>query len=321
VSDRDVKNLLDRLVGDLDEEVGDWDDVLARAGQPIRTRWHWSWRPRPRYLLAGTAAAVAAVVALTVTSPWSGGPSIIDRAAAAILSPSSRQILYERIIFRPSGFVNVPPCRRDPARCGFRGPTVHIRAWVDGARPRNFRIRADGPPGKPFPVKGVVPSEFGGKVGSADGLSYSFADGVLDPVPFWTPITEAVLDPAEYVKASLTAGRAKVDGNAMIRGRRVVRIRIASRPYLRTVTGALFFVDARTYRPVRIELSAALPFRSRVGYPLTCLTFAMIYGCTSNPGSHAMWVYDFAEYRYLPRTAANRKLANIHAMHPGAEII
>jgi len=308
VSDRDVTDVLDRLVGNVDDEVADWEDVLERAAEPVRRRW--SWRPRPRYLLAGAGVVVAAVVALTIAEPWQGGPSIVDRAAAAILTPNSRQILYERVIFRPSGFVNVP-----------QGPTVHIRAWVDGARPRNFRIRANGPSGKPFPLKGVVPSEFGGKVGSGNGLSYSFADRVLDPVPFWTPITKAVLDPADYVKASLTAGQAKVDGNATIRGRRVVRIRIASRPYLRVVTSALFFVDARTYRPVRIELSAALPFRSRVGYPLTCLTFAMIYGCTSNPGPHAVWVYDFAEYRYLPRTAANRKLANIRAMHPNAEIL
>ena len=34
------------------------------------------------------------------------------------------------------------------------------------------------------------------------------------PVPFFTAITDGVLDPAGYVKASLTAGRAKVDGSA-----------------------------------------------------------------------------------------------------------
>jgi hypothetical protein len=100
----------------------------------------------------------------------------------------------------------------------------------------------------------------------------------------------------------------------------VLRIRIASHPPFHSVTGALFYVDARTYRPVRIELNANLPFESRVGYPY-CLTFAMLYGCNNNPGPHAMWVYDFTDYRYLPRTAANRKLANIQAMHPNAKIV
>jgi len=312
VSDRDVTDVLERLVGSVGHDVADWDDVLERAAAPVRRRL--SWRSRRRYLLAGAAFAAAAVVALVVAEPWKGGPSILDRAAAAILTPSPQQILYERITFRPSGFVNVP-----------QGPTVYIRAWMDGARPRNFRIRTDRPSGKPFSPDGqtvvTFPSEFGGNVGSADGLSYSFTNRNLYPVPFFAPITGAILDPAEYVKASLTSGRAKVDGNTTIRGRRVVRIRIVSRPFSRLVTGALFFVDARTYRPVRIELNAGLPMRSRVGYPLTCLTFAMIYGCNNNPGPHAMWVYDFTEYRYLPHSAANRKSTNIRAMHPNSKIV
>jgi hypothetical protein len=311
VNDSDITDVLDRLVGDVDE-VADWDDVTRRAAEPARRRR--SWRSRRRYVLAGAAVVVAVTVALTVAAPWSGGPSILDRAAAGILTPSSRQILYERIVFRPRGFVHAPP-----------GPTVQIRAWVDGARPRNFRIRNDRPGGKPFSPDGqtvvTFPSEYGGKAGSADGLSYSFAESVFDPVPFFAPVTDAILDPAAFVKAALSAGRAKVDGKATIRGRRVVRIRVLGRPTLHTVTTALFFVDARTYRPVRIELNAGLPFRSRVGYPLTCLTFAMIYGCNNNPGPHAAWVYDFAEYRYLPRTAANRKLADIQAMHPNAKIV
>src|SRR5438445_299566 len=93
--------------------------------------------------LDGWPEVRAAVVALAVAEPRKGGPSILDRAAAAILTPSPQQILYERITFRPSGFVNVP-----------QGPTVHIRAWVDGARPRNFRIRTDRPSGKPFSPDG-----------------------------------------------------------------------------------------------------------------------------------------------------------------------
>jgi hypothetical protein len=255
----------------------------------------------------------AAVVALTVAEPWQGGPSILDRAAAAILTPNSRQILYERITLRPGGFVHSP-----------QFPTVQIQAWVDGGRSRNFRIRTDSPREQSFSPDGqtvvTFPSDYGGKVGSGDGLSYSVTNRDLFPVPFFAPVTKAILDPAEYVKASLTSGRATADGSTTIRGRRVLRIRITSHPPFHTVTGALFFVDARTYQPVRIELNANLPFTSRVRYPY-CLTFSMIYGCNNNPGPHAMWVYDFTDYRYLPSTAANRKLADIQAIHPNAKIV
>jgi hypothetical protein len=313
VSDRDVTDVLDRLIPNVDDEVAEWDDVLRRNAT-LDGRRRRSWPPRSRYLLAGAVVlVVVSVVSLTVAAPWRGGPSIVDRAAAAILTPNSRQILYERITFRRSGFVHAP-----------QGPTVQIRAWVDGGSPRSFRIRTDNPHGKSFSPDGqtvvTFPSDFGGNVGSADGLSYSFTDRDLAPVPFWKPITQAILDPAAYVRASLTSGRATADGSTTIRGRRVLRIRIASHPPFHSVTGALFYVDARTYRPVRIELNANLPFESRVGYPY-CLTFAMLYGCNNNPGPHAMWVYDFTDYRYLPRTAANRKLANIQAMHPNAKIV
>jgi len=301
VNDRDVTDVLELLVGNVEDEIDDWDDVVERAAAPVRTRP--SSRPRRQYLLGGAAVAVAVVVALVVAEPWRGGPSILDRAAAAILTPNAQQILYERIAVYPSGFVHVP---RPPA------VRIEVEAWVDGARPGTFRIRGESSP----------PSEFGGRIGSIDALAYSFANGTLYPSPFSAPITRAILDPAQYIKASLTSGKAKADGTTTIRGRPVVRIRILSHPYSRTVIGALFFVDAHTYRPVRIELNASLPFSSKLGYPLTCLTYGFQSGCaTYGTEPDAKWVYDFTDYRFLPRTAANRRLTNIRAMHPKAEIL
>jgi hypothetical protein len=314
VDDRDVTDVLHRLVGDLDDEAADWKDVLSRAAAPQQLLV--PKRSRPRFLAAGAAVAAAAAVAVVIAGPWEGGPSILDRAAAAILTPSPNQILYERIAFRPSGIVHMGHL-----------PTVPIEVWVDGAPGGAFRITTESPPpfpgvpGKTYRPSPLTPVETGGHVGSSDGLSYTLSNGTLFASPFFAPITKGKLDPAEYVKESLTSGRATVDGTTIIRGRRVVRIRILGRPEFKTETTALFFVDAHTYRPVRIELNASLPFSSRVGYPLTCFTYGMAYGCGPMPGAHAMWVYDFTDYRYLPRTAANLKLTRIRAMHPKAKIV
>jgi hypothetical protein len=56
-------------------------------------------------------------------------------AAAAILTPTSGHVLYERIALHPSGFGAVPNSRA----------VAHFRVWVDGARPHRFRLTSDSP--------------------------------------------------------------------------------------------------------------------------------------------------------------------------------
>jgi len=66
--------------------------------------------------------------------------------------------------------------------------------------------------------------------------------------------------------------------------------------------------------------ASADTIRGPEGGPFNELT-KPYYGCNNNPGPHAMWVYDFTEYRYLPHSAANRKSTNIRAMHPNSKIV
>jgi len=98
MSDRDIEDVLDRLVGSLDDEIGDWDDVLERSREPSHPveegrggKRRWVRRGRWLPLLAG-AVAVTALAALAIISPWQRGPSILDRAAAVIVSPAANQV-------------------------------------------------------------------------------------------------------------------------------------------------------------------------------------------------------------------------------------
>ena len=301
MNDRDIRSVLDRLVDTLDDEVGDWRDVLERsdkrdhAPEPSRPR---RWRPmRPRwaFVLVGTTVVVAAL-ALTVAAPWRGGPTILERAAAAILAPTSGQVLYEGIVMHPS-------------TSSARGDVVHVHVWLDGAPSHRFRVTFDG----------FERGEIGGRLGSVTGLSYALSDDVLDPVTFYRPISQAALDPAAFIKKALTSGHAQLDGRTTLRGHEVIRIRLSSDYFGRPQPIAVYFVDAHTYRPVRVTLLAATRLDpSRIGFPLFSLSF--------QPGQIGIglsraFVCDFAQYGYLAPTAANRRLTNIRAMHPRVPIV
>lgn len=253
-------------------------------------------RNRRGGIALGAVTAIVAALGLAVASPWSGGPSVVDRAAAAIAAPSAGQILYERIVLRAGG----------PAPAGSHPvPPTPISIWLDGGTPRQFRMTfTPALPGRP-------PGEVGGRVGSTTGLSYSRADDVLSPLLFFVPAGNTVLDPAAFVRDALTSGRAKTDGKATIRGLETVRIR---------VPGALLYVDAGTYRPVRVTIDGASYSYIRPTLPLTCITPLLDYTCLGRPPG-SLWVYDFQEYRHLPRTAANRTQADIRASHPGTPIV
>ena len=254
------------------------------------------WRSGRGVPLLGATVAAGAVVTLTFAPPWRGGPTILERAAAAIAAPTSGQILYESIAVHPS-------------ISGARGGVTHVRVWLDGASPHRFRVTFDGP----------QRGDIGGTLGGVTGLSYAFSDHVLDPVSFYGPVSQSNLDPAAFIKKALTSGRAQLDGTTTLRGQEVLRIRVTSNPFGHTQTIALYFVDAHTYRPVRVALMpTARPDPYLVGFPLASLSFlpsAVSFGL-----SHT-FVCDFAQYRYLAPTAANRKPTDIQAAHPHAKIV
>jgi hypothetical protein len=272
-------------------------------------------------VIAGAMSVFIAVAAFAVSAPWRGGPNIIDRAAAAITVSTSGQILYETIGIR----VTAPPglVRRLPHRLRSRAPKQWVgqaRVWIEGAPPHRFRLTITGRWGL---ANGAVmtapPAEIGGRLSSFGGLAYDVRFRTLYPVAFDYRTTQSALDPAAFVKAALTSHRARVQGSTVIRGRKAIRIRVRARVHGQLEPVADYFVDAQTYRPLRVVITGGtspgdgpnLP-----GMPLTSLT--MIERATLPPFG-GRYVFDFDEYRHLPPTAANRKLTDVKAMHPHAK--
>jgi hypothetical protein len=322
VSDRDIKDVLDRLVGSLDDEMGDWEEVIERLGelsQPVeerrggRRRGPW---PERRLLLLAAAVLVTSLAALTIASPWQRGPSILDRAAAAIPAPAANQVLHVSVVIRARLPCRLPKPPFTPSKlrhlrlCAVKGRTA---VWLDGAPPHRFRVFAVGPDGRS--------DEAGGSVGGTGGLGYHPSENVLDPVQFDFRVSHSDLDPGGFVRAALASGRGRLDGSATIRGRKVLRIRVTAHRFGREVTDALYFVDGRTYRPVRIVFTPGYKTDLR-GVPLTKLALGLSYGGgVSGVNLLTPLIFDFARYEYLPATANNRKLADIRAQHPHAKLL
>ena len=99
-----------------------------------------------------------------------------------------------------------------------------------------------------------------------------------------------------------------------------MRIRVFAKisGYLEGV--GLYFVDAQTYQPVRVEINLKSRFMDEAfpGFPLLSLTSVQSSILPSVPGRY---VTDFNEYRHLAPTAANSALASIRATHPRAKIV
>jgi hypothetical protein len=317
VSDDAIKHVLDRLVGSLDYETGDWEGVLEHAGEPSHPgegsrggRRRWLRRERRLPLLAGAVVA-AALATVTIISPWQRAPSLLDRAAAAIVSPAANQVLHERFVIRERAPCTIPRTPPTPARlghlrlCSFTGRGA---IWLDGGPSHRFRVVVVDPAGRV--------GETGGSIGAARGLAYQPLEDVLDPVVFDCRTSRSDLDPVAFAGAALVSGRAQLDGSATIRGQKVLRIRVTAHRFGHDVTDALYFVDPHTYRPVRIVFTPGYkPFLR--GLPLIGLPGA----CGSGATLLSPLVFDFVRYRYLPPTPENRKLANIRAEHPHAKIL
>jgi len=289
MNEPEITALLDRLV-EADLQPEDWDDVLRRSAVSGGRR-----RPifRPGAALLGAVAVATALLVLGVTAPWRGGPTILDRAAAAILVPTPGQILSEHIVFRARVWHPYPQ-RSD----------AHI--WIAGAPTHRFRVTLSGP----------LRAEIGGVVGGNSGLAYSFTSDVLDPVGFQYTITREVLDPTALIKQALTSGHAHVQGQTTIHGRKVIQIRLSWNAFGRLIPVADYFVDARTYRPFRIAIIPSSPESYRFGFPLSA-AYSFLPSGLRWPGS----VYDFVEYRTIAPTAANQRLTDIRAQHPNTPVI
>jgi len=333
-----VRDALDALVPPVEEDE-EWDDVLARAarltsdidrGRPPRSSERRPPSPFRRLLLVGTATSVfIALVALAITAPWKGGPTIIDRAAAAIAIPTSGQILYESISIhvapplRRNGvpLANLPPAAvariKRLLRYGPRSWTGHARLWIEGGPPHRFRFTITGRWGhSSIAMPPTEPTELGGTISGFDGLAYDPHSRSLYAVAFDVRPTQSALDPAAFVKAALTAGHARVEATTTIRGRKAVHILVRAEVLGHLEPVGDYYVDARTYQPIRVVIShgeyrgqgANLP-----GMPLTSLTLTEQ---ATLPPIDGRYAFDFNHYQQITPTAANEKLTDINAMHP-----
>jgi hypothetical protein len=79
-----------------------------------------------RLLLTSASVAVAAVVALLVTTPWSSSPGFLERAQATLTPPARTVLHYKSEVILTS---------TDPA-CTVTRP---IEIWIDETPPHRYR--------------------------------------------------------------------------------------------------------------------------------------------------------------------------------------
>jgi hypothetical protein len=292
------------LVAAIDRELGE----ARRAWQRTRPR---QWHPRWGALLLATATVAVASLVVTVATPWHSSPGILDRAQAALPAPSAGQILYEKVTVRPIVFSSL-------------GTVGHVRLWVDGARPRRFRMT----------FGGAWQVELGGTLGASKGLTYAASDRALHSATFPFRVRQSDLDPAAFIRPALESGRATLDGRATIRGRDVIRIQL--RAWFDSFSPPAriqLLLDADAANPALDYYPGVLAEDSSIGFPIDPGSFLPGSPGYSSPtllvlpgrGSEASFpklhrMYDFEEYRLLVPTAANRRMANVRAMHPHANV-
>lgn len=284
-------------------------------------------RAARRYLYAGVAVTAIALLALAFAEPWHGSPTILDRAEAAMLAPVGGEVLYESVTVHAVSGSRAP-----------RGVT-RVQLWLDSSPPNRFRMT----------FTGSAPAEVGGTIGSSKGLNYVAATNLLYPAAFQFRVAQSDLDPAAFIRTALRSGRAKLLGDAAIRGRKVIAIRLTT--WFGTPMGrrlepiALYYVDAHTYRPVRVVvpppnghvvlLGPGSPRDlavgpedlngSRLGFPMDPSAFLVGfpgYPALTLPGlatrsahvARTHLVYDFDAYSLLPATANNHRLASVQAL-------
>jgi hypothetical protein len=162
--------------------------------------------------------------------------------------------------------------------------------WIDQASPHSYRVL-----GANDCVSGP-PVESGGTIG---GRAFMFEPpGRLKPIygGYTGP-----QNPVAWLRAAIRKGRARDEGKRQLAGRTVARIRVDDpslcRPPSNVCGPVNFLVDPQTFRPVQVEAPAVV----------------------DSSGKRVRDVVRYQEYDYLPRTQANRVLADIRAQHPNAK--
>ena len=147
----EIERVLEELAVHAPVDRADWEDVEKRAARRRRRRYRAApdakqvldrvlLSSRTRLVLLAATVAVAALVALLVTSPWSSSPGFLERAQAA-LSSTAGGVLHMKwdvtTTFTKEGCTAPPPLRRS-------GPTRRRR--IVTGRSSTFPYRATASP-------------------------------------------------------------------------------------------------------------------------------------------------------------------------------
>jgi hypothetical protein len=239
---------------------------------------------RPRLGLLAATVAVAALVALLVTSPWRSSPGFLERAEAA-LSDARGGVLHMRWKVTTTF-----------TQGGCSVTSVPQEIWTDLRPPYRYRAFIDLPlAGDCEPGEAM---EIGGTFESHETLMYD---------PPNTLRTASMLfqlppDPAEEFRQLL--GSASDEGDVTIDGRTLRRILLdpcpPNAPPGCAREPAYVYLDPETYYPVEFRA----PAYDGPGFDGT--------------GKVADTRWRYLVYEYLPRTDTNLALTDIRAQHPNA---
>ena len=284
-------------------------------------------RIRPLALLA-TTLALSAALALAITAPWQGGPSILAKASAAISAPAGAQVLYEQMTFRSPTIVNYrnPLLRLTPMG---RAGNGSFKLWLElSGSERSFRsithivlpARKGGIPAPTAPwgygttrlKAGPHTLEVGGLLGPKHVIEADVYQPAGNRIVRYTHAPTAIrstsFEPVALIQQALGDKQALLAGPTRLNGQKVERIDLTIHDVDYGNGSATYYIDARTFRPVEVVFHHAIG----VGYPDLPLFQS---GVTTNV------VFHFVAYRYLPATSANLALTNIHTQHPDAKVI
>ena len=243
-------------------------------------------RARRRWLpaVAATAAAIAlTLIVIDVVDEGAPGPSVVDRAIAAVSFPNA---IYHTVEVADVG-------HQQFYRQSWYGPRVtHQKTY-------NFR---DGQRGKLILEEVIRPRLTRTGRHRHVGIVFDPEHNLIQRIPMGGgsgesdfPEIDPSKDPAEGLRGLQREGRLRLVGSEQFEGRKVYRLvgDVAHQRGIR-VNRVVYLVDAETYRPVLLEWVFAQHGPARVRFT-----------------TH------FTTYERLPATADNRELLKMDP-HPGA---
>ncbi len=259
---------------------------------------------RSRLVLAAATLAIAAAVALIVIAPWNNSPGFLARAQAALTRTDT--VLHMKM--QTTSTWTRPFCTVTRSRA---------EVWIDGTPPHSYRVLLNDFPPDPvnadpttLACSSGTASEYGGTYESDTTLRFVPPNRLSANVnSFRFP-----LDPAADLRAAISTGRAHDEGKTQLDGRTVERVRIDPPPpsacprYANCgPRGPIYvYVDPETFYPVEFDWTSSQ---------------VEIVGGPGGSSYRKVGVRDVTRYltfEYLPRTAANLALTDIHAQHPDA---